>query len=35
MPNSERKERVVIDIRGLNQLVVPDAYLIPTQEDII
>lgn len=30
-----RKGRVVVDIRGLNQLVVPDAYPLPLQSDII
>ena len=33
--NAERKGRVVVDIRGLNQLVVPDAYPLPLQADII
>ena len=30
-----RKPRVVVDIRGLNKLAVPDSYPLPRQEDII
>lgn len=33
--NGERKGRPVIDIRGLNDLTVPDAYPIPLQEEVI
>ena len=29
------KGRVVVDIRALNRIVVPDAYLIPNQADIL
>ena len=35
LANEQRKGRVVVDIRGLNQLVVPDAYPLPLQADII
>jgi hypothetical protein len=35
MPDGERKGRVVIDIRGLNELVVPDVYPMPTQDDLL
>lgn len=30
-----RKPRVVVDIRGLNKLAIPDSYPLPRQEDII
>lgn len=35
VPDGERKGRPVVDIRGLNDLVVPDAYAVPLQSDII
>lgn len=35
LPNGERKGRMVVDIRGLNQLVVPDVYPMPSQADIL
>lgn len=35
LPDGTRKGRVVIDIRGLNQMVEKDAYPMPLQEDII
>lgn len=33
--NGVRKGRAVVDIRGLNDIIVPDAYLVPLQEEII
>jgi hypothetical protein len=30
-----RKERAVIDIRGLNAIIVSDAYFMPAQTEII
>ena len=33
--DGKRKGRVVVDIRGLNQLTVPDAYPLPLQSDMI
>ena len=35
MPNGKRKGRVVVDLRGLNQLAQTDVYPIPLQSDII
>ena len=35
LPNGERKGRAVVDIRGLNDLIVPDAYPVPLQGEII
>jgi hypothetical protein len=35
MPDRERKGRVVVDIRELNTLEVPDVYLITSQSDIL
>ena len=35
LPNGERKGRAVVDIRGLNDLIVPDIYPVPLQSDII
>ena len=35
LPSGERKGRAVVDIRGLNRLLVPDAYCVPLQSDII
>lgn len=35
LPSGERKGRVVVDIRGLNNLTIPDAYPLPLQSDII
>lgn len=35
MPDGQRKGRVVIDIRGLNTLVVPDTYPMASQNDIL
>jgi hypothetical protein len=34
-PDRKRKGRAVVDIRGLNQLLLLDVYLIPLQSDII
>ena len=34
-PNGTKKRRAVVDIRRLNKLVVPDAYPVPLQSDII
>jgi hypothetical protein len=34
LPNGERKGRVVVDIRGLNRLVVPNAYPLPLQSEM-
>ncbi len=34
-PNGELEGRIVIDIQGLNNITVPDAYLLPLQSDII
>ena len=31
----EKKERAVVNIRKLNNLVIPDAYPLPLQSDII
>ncbi len=33
--NGKRKDRVMIDIRGLNFIVLSDAYSLPLQSDII
>lgn len=35
LPNGERKGRAVVDIRGLNDLIIPDVYPVPLQTDII
>jgi hypothetical protein len=35
MSNDEKKERVVVDIRGLNQIVESDFYSMSLQADII
>ena len=35
LPNGKRKGRAVVDIRGLNDLIVPDVYPVPLQSDII
>jgi hypothetical protein len=35
MPDSTKKGRIVIDIRGLNFLAIPDVYPIPSQEEIL
>lgn len=35
LPSGERKGRVVVDVRGLNQLALLDAYPLPLQSDII
>ena len=35
LPNGDRKGRAVVDIRGLNNLIVPDVYPVPLQSDII
>ena len=35
LKNSVRKNRVVINIRGLNKIIVPDDYFMPLQSDII
>ena len=35
LPNGNRKGRVVVDIRELNRLTLPDAYPLPLQSDII
>ena len=34
LPFGEKKGRVVVDIRGLNQLTQPDVYPLPLQSDI-
>lgn len=34
-PHGIRKRQAVVDIRRLNELVVPDAYFLPLQSDII
>ena len=33
--NSSRKGRAVVDIRGLNNLIVPNVYLVPLQLEVI
>ena len=35
LQDGSRKGRAVVDIRGLNDLIVPDAYPVPLQSDII
>ena len=35
LPDGKRKGRAVVDIRGLNDLLVPDVYPVPLQSDII
>ena len=35
LANGERKGRPVVDIRALNDLIVPDAYPLPLQSDVI
>jgi len=35
LPNETRKERVVVDIRALNKITMPDAYSVPSQADIL
>ena len=35
LPDGTRKGRAVVDIRGLNDLIVPDVYPVPLQSDII
>lgn len=35
MSNGKRKGRAVVDIRGLNEMIVPDAYPVPSQDEII
>ena len=35
LPNGARKCRAVVDIRGLNDLILPDAYAVPLQSEII
>ncbi len=35
LPDGGRKGRAVVDIRGLNDLILPDAYPLPLQSDII
>ena len=35
LPDGTRKGRAVVDIRGLNSLIVPDAYPVPLQSEII
>jgi transposase InsO family protein len=35
LANGERKGRVVVDVRSLNQMALPDVYPIPLQSDII
>ena len=35
LPDGSRKGRAVVDIRGLNDLILPDAYPLPLQGDII
>ncbi len=34
-PEGERKGRVVVDIRALNKITMPDAYPVPSQADIL
>lgn len=33
--NGKRKGRAVVDIRGLNNMIIPDAYPVPLQDEII
>lgn len=35
LPNGTKKERVVMDIRALNRITIPDAYPLPMQSDIL
>lgn len=35
LPDGSRKGRVVVDIRGLNDLIVPDVYPVPLQSEVI
>lgn len=35
MPDGSRKGRVVVDIRALNKITMPDAYSVPSQADIL
>ena len=35
LPDGTRKGRAVVDIRGLNDLIVPDVYPVPLQGDVI
>ena len=35
LPDGSKKGRAVVDIRGLNSLIVPDAYPVPLQSEII
>ena len=35
LPDGSRKGRAVIDIRGLNDLIVPDVYPVPLQSEVI
>ncbi len=35
MPDGSRKGRVVVDIRALNKITMPDAYPVPSQADIL
>ena len=35
LANDSRKDRAIVDIRGLNDLIVPDVYPIPLQSEVI
>ena len=35
LPNGTRKDRMIIDVRGLNRIILPDAYPMQTQDNIL
>ena len=35
LANGDKKGRAVVDIRGLNELIIPDAYPVPLQSEVI